>query len=206
MRFLLCKETLELFGVIKGLTLETHLFTSNEEMDLNRLHEILSGVISRKQDDTRRQIPMNFEERTNLMESRTSAYCSLIQTIQVFNGIISSNPASAQQFQSDLQKGLQPIYAKINDIDMQFSKDDTNREHYNLPPFAKLQVQPTDEEINKEHITMLLKDLEAEAETIKHQMKSTMKANGHTDSSTDNNRLSTGSYKGKGMKGSKQTL
>ena len=51
---------------------------------------------------------------------------------------------------------------------------------------------------------MLLKDLEAEAETIKHQMKSTMKANDHTDSSTDNNRLSTGSYKGKGMKGSKQ--
>ena len=115
MRFLLCKETLELFGVIKGLTLETHLFTSNEEMDLNRLHEILSGVVSRKQDDTRRQIPMNFEERTNLMESRTSVYCSLIQTIQVFNSIISSNPASAQQFQSDLQKRLQPIYAKIND-------------------------------------------------------------------------------------------
>ena len=34
---------------------------------------------------------------------------------------------------------------KINDIDMQFSKDDTNRDHYNLPSFAKPQIQSTDE-------------------------------------------------------------
>ena len=85
--FLLCKETLELFTVIKGVILEMNFFASNEEMDQNRLHEFLSGVVSRKQNDTRRQMPMNFEERTNLMESRTSAYGDLIKTIQVFNSI-----------------------------------------------------------------------------------------------------------------------
>ena len=52
---------------------------------------------------------MDFEERTNLVESRTSAYCDLIkQYIQVFNSIISTNPVSAQQFQSDLQTRLEP--------------------------------------------------------------------------------------------------
>ena len=36
-------------------------------------------------------------------------------------------------------------------------------------------------------------------------MKSTMKVNGQTDSSTNDDRLSTGSYKGKGRKGTKET-
>ena len=67
-KFLLCKETLELFTVVKGLTLETNLFASNEEMDLDRLHDFLSEVVSRKQANTARQAPMDFEERTNLME------------------------------------------------------------------------------------------------------------------------------------------
>ena len=114
--FLLCKEILELFAVIKGLLLETHLFPSNEEMDVNRLQEFLLGVVSRNQGDMRRQTPMDFEERANLMESRTSAYCQLIKIIQVSNSIIGTNPASRQQFQSDLQTRLEPIYAKINEI------------------------------------------------------------------------------------------
>ena len=101
--FLLCKETLELFTVVKGLTLETNLFASNEEMDLNRLHKFLLEVVSRKQANTTRQAPMDFKERTNLMENRTSTYCKLIKTVQVFNSIISTNAASAQQFRSDLQ-------------------------------------------------------------------------------------------------------
>ena len=102
-KFLLCKETL--FTVIKGLALETNLFVSNEEMDLNRLHEFLSGVVSRKQDDTRRQTLMDFEERMNLMESRTSTYCNLIKTMQVFISIISTNSASAQQLQMNYKQG-----------------------------------------------------------------------------------------------------
>ena len=72
------------------------------------------------------------------------------------------------------------MYAKISDIDTEFSKDDANREHYNLPLFAKPQVEPTDEDISKENITTLLKTLQAKTESIKHQMRSTMKANGHT--------------------------
>ena len=139
--FLLCKETLELFTVIKGVILEMNFLPNNEEMDQNRLHEFLSGVVSRKQKETRRQMPMNFEERTNFMESRTSTYGHLIKTIQVFNSIISTNPASPQQFQSDLQIRLEPIYAKINEINTQFSKDDANRKHYNLPSFAKPQIR-----------------------------------------------------------------
>ena len=95
----------------------------------------------------------------------------------MFNSIISTNPASTHQFQSDLQARLEPIYAKINEIYTHFSKDNANREHYNLPLFTKPQVQHRDEEVNKEHITMLLKDLDAETEK-KHQMQSTMKANG----------------------------
>ena len=43
--------------------------------------------------------------------------------------IESTNPACAQQFQSDLQIRLEPIYAKINEINTQFSKDDANRKH-----------------------------------------------------------------------------
>ena len=155
-----------------------------------------------------RQVPMDFEERTNLMESRTGAYCELIKTVHVFSSIISKNPASAQQFKSDLQARVGPLYAKINNIDTQFSKDDANREHYNLPSFTKPQVQPMDEEISKENITTLPKTLEAETESTKHQMRSTMKANGQTDLAlalmmTDH--LSTGSYKGKGLKNSKLT-
>ena len=102
---------------------------------------------------------MDFEERSNLMESRTSAYNNLIKTIEVFNSIIITNPANTQQIQHDLQARLEPMYTKFNKIDTQFSKDDANREHYNLQLFAKPQVQPTDKQINKEHITTLLKEL-----------------------------------------------
>ena len=109
------------------------MFANNEEMDLNRLHEFLSEVDSRKQGNMIRQAPMDFEERTNLMENRTSTYCELIKTVQVFNSIISTNPGSVQQFRSDLQTQVGLLYTKINDIDMQFSKDNANREHYNLP-------------------------------------------------------------------------
>ena len=102
-KFPLCKET---------LALETNLFATNEEIDLDKLHQFLSGITSNKQNDMRRQAPMDFKKRTNLMESRTSAYCNLIKTIQVFNSIISTNPASAQQFQTDFQRRLGPIYTQ----------------------------------------------------------------------------------------------
>ena len=49
----------------------------------------------------------------------------------------------------------------------------------------------------------ILKTLEAKTETIKHQMRSTLNANGQTDSSTDDDRSSTDSYKGKCLKNSK---
>ena len=74
------------------------------------------------------------------MDSRTSTYCDLIKTIQVFNSIISTNPAHAQQFQTDFQKRLEFIYTKINKIETQFNEDDANREYYNLPPFPKPQA------------------------------------------------------------------
>ena len=79
-----------------------------------------------------RQAPMDFKERTNLVESRTSTYCKLIKIVQVFNSIINTNPASVQQFRSDLQTQIGPLYTKLNDIDTQFNKDDANRKHYNL--------------------------------------------------------------------------
>ena len=101
--FLLCKETLGLFAVVEGLTLETNLFASNKEMDLNKPHKFPSEVVSRKQANMARQAPMDFEEKTNLIETRTNTYCELIKTVQVFNGIISTNPASAQQFRNNLQ-------------------------------------------------------------------------------------------------------
>ena len=53
--FLLCKETLKIFTVVKGLALETDLFASNEPIDLDRLHKFLSEVVSRKQSEPRRQ-------------------------------------------------------------------------------------------------------------------------------------------------------
>ena len=167
-------------------------------MDLNRLHEFLLEVVSRKQVNMIKQAPMDFEERTNLMQNEISTYCELMKTIQVFNSIISANPASAQQFKNDLQARVGPLYTKINNIDTQFSKDDTNREHSNLPSFVKPQVQPTNEKINRENITTLLKTLEAETKSIKCQMRSMMEANGQTDSSANDVRSSTGSYKGKG--------
>ena len=68
----------------------------------------------------------------------------------------------------------------------------------------KPQTQPTDEELNKEHISMLMKMFDAETETIKCQMKATMRLNGQAESNTDDNR-STGSYKGKSLKGGKDS-
>ena len=52
---------------------------------------------------------------------------------------------------------------------------------------------------------MILKTLEAETENIKHQKKSTMKANSQTDSSTKDDRSSVDSYTGKSSKNSKST-
>ena len=98
------------------------------------------------------------------------------------------------------------IVHEKNDIDTQFSQDDTNREHYNLPSFVKTHIQPTDEEINRESLTTILKTLEAKTENIKHQMKSTMKAKSQTDSSTNDDRSSTCSYKGKGLNNTKLML
>ena len=92
------------------------------------------------------------------------------------------------------------MYTNINSIDMQFSQDDVNREHYKLPPSTKPQTQPMDEEIVRESITTIVKGFEAEAEIIKRQMCSTMKVNGQTESSTDDDRSSNGSavsYNGK---------
>ena len=110
-----------------------------------------------------------------------------------------------QQYKENLTTQLDPIYTKIREIDTQFSMDDANMEHYKLPPFAKPQIQPTDEEIKKEHISTLMKTFDAEAENIKQQMRATMRANGQAESSTDDNRSSTGSYKGKSSKTGKQT-
>ena len=124
--------------------------------------------MSKKETEPQRQSPMDLEDRTNLIESRTSAYCNLIKAVQVFNSIISSNPPNLQQYKGNLTIQLDPIYTKIREIDTQFSKDDTNREHYKLPPFAKPQTQPTDEEMNKEHISTQIKTSDAEVET--HQM------------------------------------
>lgn len=67
-----------------------------------------------------------------------------------------------------------------------------------------------DEEMDKESITTIMEafEAEAEAENIKRQMHSTMKGNGQTESSTDNDRSSNGSagsYKGNNSKGYKQT-
>ena len=46
--FQLCKETLEIFTVVKGLAMQTDLFASNEPIDLDRLHEFLVSVVNRK--------------------------------------------------------------------------------------------------------------------------------------------------------------
>ena len=125
--------------------------------------------------------------------------------MQVFNSIISKTHQTCKQYKENLIIQLDPIYTRIREIDTQFSKDDTNREHYKLPPFAKPQTQLTDEEMNKEHISALMKMFDAEAETIKCQIKATMRANGQAESSMDDDRSSTGSYKGKSTNGGKQT-
>ena len=203
--FVLCKETLELYTVVNGLAMETNLFVSIEPIDLDQLHDFLTKVVRKRQSEPQRQTPMDFEDRTNLMESRTNAYCDLIKTVQVFNIISSTNPANAQQHRENLVIQLDPIYTKIKEINTQFSKDDANREHYKLPPFAKPQTQPTEEEMDKESIAILMKSFEAEIEHIKRQMKATLRVNGQAESSTDDNGSSTGSYKGKSTKGAKQT-
>ena len=184
--------------------MQRDLFASDEPIDLDRLHEFLVSVVNRKQNEPRKQPLIDLEERTALNESRTSACCDLIKTVQVFNKITSSNPTNAQQYQENLATQLEPIYTKIADIDIQFSKDKANREHYNLPPFVKPQTQLSDKELYKENITTLIKMFDTETETIKHQMQSTMRATGQDESSTDDDRSSTCSYKGKGLKGGKQ--
>ena len=64
----------------------------------------------------------------------------------------------------------------------------------------KPQTQPTDEEMEKEHISTLMKVFSVETEAIKCQMKVMMRANGQAESSTNDDRSSTGSYKGKAQK------
>ena len=49
----------------------------------------------------------------------------------------------------------------------------------------------------REHISTLMKIFDTGAELIKRRMKSTMRANGQAESSTDDDRSSTGSYKSK---------
>ena len=93
-----------------------------------------------------------------------------MKTIQVFNNVIGIGLSNAKQYQANLAKQLEPIYATVNNIDSQFSQGNTNREHYKLPPYTKPQTQPSDEEINKESITIIMKTFEAEAENIKKQM------------------------------------
>ena len=48
-----------------------------------------------------------------------------------------------------------------------------------------------------------MKVFDVETETIKCQMKATMTASGQAESSTDDDRSSTGNYKGKSSKGEK---
>ena len=105
-------------------------------MDLNKLHNFLAEVVSKKQAES-----MDLEERMNLIESRTSAYCNLIKTVQVFNNIISTNPPNIQQYKKNLTIQLEPTYTKIRKIDTQFSKENTNREHYKFPSFVKPQTE-----------------------------------------------------------------
>ena len=110
---------------------------------------------------------MDFEERTVLIESRSSMYCDLVKTIQVFNSMISTDPTNGKQYQENLVKQLELIYTKINSIDTQFSQDYTNREHYKLSPFVKPPKQPTDEEINKESISSIMKAFNTKVENTK---------------------------------------
>ena len=99
-KFLLCKESLELFTVIKGLAMPTNLFTSNEPIDLDRLHQFLSEVVQNKPKNNtpRQQPPMDFEERTALIVAKSSTYCDLVKTIQVFNSMISIDSTNAKQY------------------------------------------------------------------------------------------------------------
>ena len=84
---------------------------------------------------------------------------------------------NAKYYQEGLTKQFNPLYTRINNIDRQFKQDDANREHYKLPPFAKPQIHPTDEEINKESIIMNIRNFEAEVENIHREMCTMMKAN-----------------------------
>lgn len=98
--FLLCKETFELFAVVEGLAMPTNLFTSDKPMDLDRLHQFLSETVQNNQqlNEPRRHPPMNFKERTALIESRPSTYCILVKTIQVFNNLISTDRTNVKQY------------------------------------------------------------------------------------------------------------
>ena len=201
-KFLLCKETLELYAVVNGLAMETNLFTSIKPIDLDQLHDILADIVKKKHAKPQRQTPMDFEDRTNLMESRTNMYCDLIKTVQVFNNIINTNPSNAQQHRENLTIQLDPIYTKIKEMTPSSVK---MMQTGNTTNYLHSQSHKMDEEINKETIATLMKAFKAEMEHIKRQIKATLRANGQAESSTDDDRSSTGSYKGKSTKGGKQT-
>ena len=47
-KFLLCKETLELYTVVNGLAMETNLLMSIKAIDLEQLHDFLMEVVRKK--------------------------------------------------------------------------------------------------------------------------------------------------------------
>ena len=103
---LLCKETLKMFAVVKGLAMPTNLFASDKPMDLDRQHQFLSETVQNKQqlNEPRRQLSVDFKERTALIEFWSSMYCNLVKTIQVFNSLISMDPTNTEQYRENLTK------------------------------------------------------------------------------------------------------
>ena len=185
--------------------METDLFASNEPTDLNKLHKYLSDIVSRKCTKPQRQMPMDLMDRTNLIESRTSAYCDLIKLYKcltaslaqihpTYSSIEKTSPTSWNQSTWKSRK------LTLSSVWMMQTENITNFHH-----LWNTQTQPIEEEVNNKHISTLMTIFDAEAENIKWKMKATMRANSQADSSTDDNRSSMGSYKGKSTKGGKQT-
>ena len=90
---------------------------------------------------------MDFNERSTLNDTRTAVWCET----RGFNSMMTLNRESIKHYQRGLAKQLDPLYAKIRDLDMQFSLNNVYREHHKLSAFTKPQIQLLDEEINKEN-------------------------------------------------------
>ena len=150
------------------------LCASTRPLDLNGLHNYLTELVNKKQTQPQRQPPVDFKDRTkNLIKNRTSTYCDLLKTVQVFNSFISSNPPNIQQYKENLAIQLEPIYMKIKEIDTQFSLDDANREHYKCPSFAY-----TNYRWGNEHWMHFKSDENSPCRNKKHQMMN----EGHNES------------------------